>query len=265
MDFNSFGSSHLPTLVCIPGLLGGPEDFEAMLPGWSNRFHVMVLKPEHRNLGLNVSEKVMKEVSFNSSAEDIRDLLLKNNISQATLVGISLGGKVIYDFAMKFPAMFKAGIITDVGPGSFEESDLFQFVDQFVRNAPLHLPWQELKKHLADNIHDRSLKTLIQTQIFYPEKKPPAVWKTGMQNFSNMLQRQSIDNQIESLKKSDAALASQDRYFYILRASSYSGIGQTSLEAMRQMKSIRMIDVPSSTHFLHISHKDAVEEAVLKS
>lgn len=264
MDFDRYGRVGLPTLVCVPGLLGGPGDFEAMLPAWSNHFDIFVLKPEYRNISF-ATVKEMQEVSFNTTAEDIRNILLKNQISQALLVGISLGGKVIYDFAIKFPKMFIGGVVSDVGPGSFEESDLFKFVDNFVRNAPLHLPWPDFKKHLADHIPERSMRALIQTQVFYPDQKPPAIWKTGMQHFSAMLQRQAIDNQVQDLENADLHLYREGKFFKVLYGSAISGIGKSSLAVLQKLKSVRLNAVANSSHFLHISHRTILESAVLNA
>ncbi len=257
-----------PVLCCIPGLMGGPEDFNAMLEFLKDKFSLIIIDPNQERRtqeGLNLSVESMKAISYDSTAAGIKSLL--DDLyphSQYYFLGISLGGKVVYDFASRFPDSFAGGVITDVGPGPFSESDHFKVVEKIVDETDLNLPWPELKKQLVQNIPDKSLRILIQTQIHYPDKVPPAIWKTGMKNFEELLKRQSLDLQGSALIKVDQQLSSEKRFIDVLRCENNSGIGQKSLEEMRKLSFIRIHDIPDSTHFLHISHKDLIVEKVLK-
>lgn len=255
-----------PTLICIPGLLGGAEDFRHMLEAWRKRFRVLVFDPnaaQREAGGLNISEEVMKEISYNTTAEQIRDLMDAAKVEAAYLVGVSLGGKIVYDFGAKFPERFLGGLITDVGPGPFEDSLLHQFVHRVVNAAPLHLSWPDMKDYLRTSIPDRSLRSLIQTQISYPKIGGPAVWKTAMKNFGALLERQEIGHQFDRLEAVDEALASQSKFFKVMQAQYISGIGLNALPRMRRLRCVNLIPVPNSSHFLHVTHKERIAYEVL--
>jgi len=268
MHYDALGDPRRPPLVCIPGLLGGPENFLAMIPSWTEHFRVLVLDPHRvrREAGLTgLREESIREVSYDTTSGEIAEILRKEGIDRAFLTGVSLGGKVVYDFAAKYPEFFRGGVITDVGPGSFSRSELFLFVDGIVQNLNRHLPWTELKAELQSRIEDRSLRSLIQSQLFYPVRDQlPAEWKVGMRNFRSMLQRQGIDEQFEDLAKVDTRLAEQGHLFHVLHASRFSGISEDSLPRLRKLKAIQIEEVPASTHFLHITHKDLIVRTVLK-
>lgn len=267
MHVQSFGQPlPAPTLICVPGLLGGVEDFSGMLDTWQNHFHVLVLDPnfERREQGLsNLSVEVLQEISFASSAHDIAKAMDENQISKAYLAGISLGGKIVFDFAIHHPQRLLGAMITDVSPGPFADSELFQFVDQTVTRAPMHLPWSDMKVYLEENIKDRNLRSLIRTQIHYPQGNPPAVWKTGMANFEKMLNMQSINNQYEGLQAVDVALAQASTSLAILKAGSLSGISDPDFQKLQGFKSVDMMVVEEATHFLHVTHKDLIVEKTL--
>lgn len=266
MQFETFGNSNAPALVCIPGLLGGPEDFRNILEALEKYFFIIILDPnnERRQQGLaNLTEEVMKEISFNSTSGDIDSVLLEVKKEKAYLLGISLGGKIVYDFAIKYPHKFLGGVITDVGPGSFEQSDLYKFVDKIVQEINLNLTWPELKLDLQKKIPDRSMRSLIQTQISYPQQKPPGSWKTAMKNFREMLRRQSIDNQFEDFKKVDSLLQNEKSYIQVLHSGCYSGISAETLQLMQSLKSIKISMIPGASHFIHVTHKPLIQEKIL--
>lgn len=253
-------------IVCIPGLMGGPSDFAEMAPLWQTEYSVYITDPneERQELGINkLTEDVVQEISFDASATVIRDALLLNFPgSKFYFVGISLGGKIIFDFAIKFPENFLGAVITDVGPESFDKAPLFQAVYHLVKNADMSLPWHEMKQHLQTTIPDKSLRILIQSQLHYPEQKPPAVWKTAMENFKRMLQRQSIDEQQKDLAAIDGTLASENKFIYVLKADHLSGISQSCLEEMEKLECIKLVTVQSASHFMHVTNKDDILAAV---
>lgn len=267
MQFDILGNPEAPLLICVPGLLGGPEDFRQMLPAWMDHFCIIIPDPnaERREQGLNLDQETMQEVSFDSSAIEIRNALVEHAPGRPYyFAGISLGGKIVYDFALRFPEIFSGGVITDVGPGSFEDAELFQNVERDILATSLEMPWRELRQDLRTRIHDNNLRVLIQSQIFYPGGKPPGIWKTGMENFKALLQRQSIDDQFENFEKVDERLCNDRKWITVLHSANNSGISIQTLDKMRHLKSIKIKTLQDTSHFMHITHKSEIEEAVLK-
>ncbi len=84
-----------------------------------------------------------------------------------------------------------------------------------------------------------------------------------MKNFGDMLVRQSIDDQFEALNQIDPTLTARQSYFHVLTSTSYSGISPAALTQMQKLKAVKLKEVPNSSHFLHVSHKEIVQEMVL--
>lgn len=263
----SFGNKNGPIIVCVPGLLGGAEDFRDIIDPLIEHFHVLIFDPNagRRQFGLNgLTVQVMQEIQFDYSANEIADELPKYTKDPIFMCGISLGGKIVYDFAHKFPHLFKGAVITDVSPGSFGDSALFQFVEGLVLDLNLDQAWPELKKELRDRIPEPSLRSLIQSQLFYPTKKPPAAWKVGMKHFRALLQRQAMDEQFAALQNVEETLVGQGSFIHVLRAGTLSAIDADSFEKMTQMKIFKIYPLEGASHFIHITHKDDIQNLIKK-
>jgi pimeloyl-ACP methyl ester carboxylesterase len=266
--FTRLGNPEGPMLVCVPGLLGGPEDFANIIPPLFDKFQILIVNPiaQARETGLsNLSADVLSEVSYDSTSTDIYENLQKEYKSEAYyFLGVSLGGKVVYDFAIRYPHIFSGGLITDVGLSSFESSPLFKFVEQTVEGIDLNLPWPEMKSHLRKTIPENSLRVLIQTQVSYPDGKPPAKWKVGMQNFKSLLQGHAIDEQYEEFKKVNDTLEKRNSFIHVLKAETLSGISEEGYAQMQGLNSIKFHNYSNTSHFLHITHKEKIQELILK-
>ena len=266
MSFEIAGNPEGPALVCVPGLLGGPEDFRNMLDAWTEKFCIIILDPnaERRDEGLNLSAESMKEVSFDTSAIDIRNALVEHLPDRPYyFLGISLGGKIVYDFALRFPEIFSGGVITDVGPGSFEDAELFQNVERDILATSLEKPWAEVRQDLRTRITDRNLRIFIQSQIFYPKGQNTGIWKTGMENFKELLQRQSIDDQFENFEKVAPRLFEEKKFITVLHSDHNSGISKNTFEKMQKLPCLKIKTLSNTTHFMHVTHKSEIETAVL--
>lgn len=267
-QYKEFGDRKNPTLVCVPGLLGGPENFVAMVPPFMEQYHIIIFDPNVQKepvAGMSAEDlHHMRELSYNSTSADIAEALDEVGKEEAYLFGLSLGGKVVYDFAIRYPERVAGCIITDVGPGPFNKTDLYVFVETMVNDIQLTMPWPELKKIMAEMIPERNLRSMIQSQIHYPGGQPPGVWKTGMQSFPELLSRQKIDDQFEGLESVDEKLYREGRIIHVMQAEHLSGINADSLDRLKALKSIRLYPLMETTHFLHITHKDHILDYVAK-
>lgn len=270
MHFEEQGSRQNPTVVCVPGLFGGPTDFAAMRSLWENRLHLITLDPDRdrrKSATANIPVQEGDGTIFISTSAEIVKILDGLGKLNAFIVGVSLGSKVVFDFASKYPDRFAGGLSMDVGCGPFEDTDLYRFIDGMVDNLDLNTPFPEMKKLLQEMIPDRNLRTMIQTQLFYPEGKPPARWKAGMRHLgavlSETMKEQGIDAQFDGMEKVDQDLFKNRKFIQILRATSISAISQESIPRLAALKCLRMRTIEGSSHFLHVTHKDLVAQTVL--
>ncbi len=258
------GEKEAPLLVCVHGLMGGPQDFDQMVEGWKDKFHVIVLDllSDYRDQGIiKLSQEGASKVTFSGATEDIQEYLVNAFPGRSAYFnGISLGGKVVYDFAAKFPQLFLGGVVTDVGPGLIEDSDLYHFVEVVIPSINLNLPWPELKADIKEKIPEKNIRIMVQTQAYYPDRVPPAQWKPGIENLQGMLSGTSIKEQWYVLDE----LARHKARIIVLNAEFLSGTSHKDLERMRPCPSLDVRRIPAATHFLHITHRAEVVAATLE-
>jgi pimeloyl-ACP methyl ester carboxylesterase len=266
--FQQLGNPNGPILVCVPGLLGGPEDFREIIPNLLEKFNVLVVNPilQAREKGLNnLTSDFLKEVTYDTASSDIYEKLrLGFGDRGYYFFGNSLGGKAVYDFAIKYPQRFLGGLITDVGLASFETSPLYQFIENTVDGLDLNLPWSEMKAFLRANVPEKNLRIFIQTQLHYAGGKPPAKWKVGMAKFKDLLKGHSIDEQYAQYCPVNEKLIKQGSTIHVLKAEHLSGISDESYQQMQDLKSIKFYFHPGTAHFLHITHKSQIVDLLLE-
>jgi pimeloyl-ACP methyl ester carboxylesterase len=88
-------------LVLIPGFAAGHEIWSGQVGPLSRNFRVITFDPR----GIAASDKPEGPQSISLLAEDLAYLLLTLNIHSAHVLGVSFGGFVAQEFALKYPAM----------------------------------------------------------------------------------------------------------------------------------------------------------------
>lgn len=105
-----------PPVICIPGMTRNGKDF-AGLSSWLSSSH-RVLRPDLRGRGASEWSPDPLKYVHATYVEDLRRLLDHCDISQAILIGTSLGGVLAMRLAAASPNRVAAIILNDIGPGS---------------------------------------------------------------------------------------------------------------------------------------------------
>jgi pimeloyl-ACP methyl ester carboxylesterase len=132
-----------PALVLIHGMAGSSATWRYVLPALEE--HFTVIAPDLAGHG--ESEKPRGDYSLGAFASGIRDLMLALGHERATLVGQSLGGGVVMQFAYQFPERTERLVLVSSG-GLGEEVNLLLRL--------LALPGAELVLQVGCNdwVHD---------------------------------------------------------------------------------------------------------------
>ncbi len=255
------GDRELPLLVCVHGLLGGPGDFMNLRDAWAGKFCLVLvdMNAEFREGGLmKVTREGFGRLTYDDAADDVFEYLNREFPARsAYFVGISIGGKVVYDFSYAHPDLFMGAVISDVGLGQIPESDLYTFIEVTIPSINLNLEWDALKQEVASKVHERNTRVIIQTQLFYPDGKPPAQWKPGMEGLRGMLSGARIKEQWYVLDR-------LQKKIIVLRAGFLSGIPAKDIPRMTAHPCIEVRQVNGSAHFVHIQNKEVFQSTVLE-
>ena len=136
--FREEGRNNKETVVIIHGLYGSSDNWLTIGKKLGLTHHVYMV--DHRNHGR--SPKSDKH-SYELMKEDLASFFEKQNISTATVIGHSMGGKVAMYFAAEYPEKVNKLAVVDIAP-----KDYFQL--------------QEKSQYF---LHKNILESLIETQL----------------------------------------------------------------------------------------------------
>ncbi|MCG8427053.1 MAG: alpha/beta fold hydrolase [Chromatiales bacterium] len=151
LNYREYGSYHesRSTLVFLHGLLGSSVNWHGIVRALESDYHILV--PDLRNHGQSPHSD---DVSYQSMATDVAELLDDQGLESATLIGHSMGGKVAMWLALSQPQWIDQLAVVDIAPVSYPNrfSKLFealQSVDLANLESRQHAD-QQLARYLTD-------------------------------------------------------------------------------------------------------------------
>jgi 3-oxoadipate enol-lactonase len=109
--YTLLGPKGAPAIVLGHSLGSNSDMWGYQLPLLATRYRVLVYDlPGHGE-----SDPPVKEDSFDDLASDLATLLEHTGISQATLVGLSIGGMIAQHFALLYPDRLQAMVLCSTG------------------------------------------------------------------------------------------------------------------------------------------------------
>ncbi|MDW3219175.1 MAG: alpha/beta hydrolase [Acidimicrobiales bacterium] len=108
LEYEAFGSTDDPTLICLPGLgnqlLLFPVEFCESFVG--RGFHV--IRMDNRDAGLSSLTEPGDEYTLSDMAADVIAVLDDAGVDDAVVLGVSLGGMIAQTTAIEHPARVRA-------------------------------------------------------------------------------------------------------------------------------------------------------------
>ena len=104
-------------VVILHGLLGSSENWRAVSKRLSRTHRIYGV--DLRNHGQSPHSEIM---TYPVMADDLREFFERKGISEAHLVGHSLGGKVAMQLATSYPDRVKKLVVVDIAPKAYPPS-----------------------------------------------------------------------------------------------------------------------------------------------
>ena len=110
LHFKKIGEEGKP-LIILHGLFGMGDNWITIGKVLSIHYQFFIL--DLRNHGQSPHSE---HFSYKIMASDVADFIAENNLEGAFLIGHSMGGKVLMQLAIDFPAIYEKLIIVDIAP-----------------------------------------------------------------------------------------------------------------------------------------------------
>ena len=148
LHYKSFGEGK--PLLILHGFLGSLDNWQSIAKELAVNYQVYIL--DVRNHGKSFHDP---KHDYTSMVEDVRYFINHFGLSEVSLIGHSMGGKIAMSFALKYPLLVSNLVVVDIAP-------------------KVYLPGHEDILHALSNINPKKLKSrqeavdIISTYIHDP-------------------------------------------------------------------------------------------------
>lgn len=108
LNYKELGSGE--PLIILHGLLGSLDNWQTLARQYAEQYHVYYI--DQRNHGRSPHTDTH---SYPEMVEDLKEFMEQQGLDSAHLLGHSMGGKVVMEFALKYPDKVKSLIVADMG------------------------------------------------------------------------------------------------------------------------------------------------------
>lgn len=116
--YKKYGEQGQPLLI-LHGVFGMLDNWHSLSTKFAEQFRVYAI--DLRNHGHSPHSD---EMSYSLMADDIKELMDKENLEECILLGHSMGGKVAMQFASMYPEKLDALIVADIAPKRYKPGHL---------------------------------------------------------------------------------------------------------------------------------------------
>jgi esterase len=243
---SEIGEAPNPPLVILHGLFGSGENWRSIARLLADQFHVIVL--DLRNHGQSGHAA---EMSYEQLATDVAQTLEAMEISSASVLGHSMGGKTAMHLALHHPALVQRLIVVDIAPRAYRPGHLH--IIEGMSNLDLQQvrSRKEALQQLEKNIPDRRIllfliKNLVQENAGHR-------WKVNLNGIRDNYAL--IIGGIESFDPYEGPVL-------FIRGSESDYVSDTDLETARAYFPDADFVTLEGGHWIHVDDPEGFVEAV---
>ncbi len=163
LHYRKYGSGQ--PMIILHGLFGQSDNWNSLAKQFAeNGFEVYCA--DQRNHGLSPHSDVW---TYKAMSEDLHELILENNLKNSILIGHSMGGKTVMQYALDHPGEVDKLIVVDMAPKQYplhHQSVLqaLQAVDFSVVKTR-----KEVENVLSEFISDDGTRQFLLKNIYWKE------------------------------------------------------------------------------------------------
>lgn len=109
LNYKTFGEGE--PLIILHGLFGSLDNWITLAKKFADNYKVYIV--DQRNHGLSFHDDAW---DYDVMAEDLCEFMSTEQLDKALLIGHSMGGKTVMNFAVKYPEKVDKLIVADIGP-----------------------------------------------------------------------------------------------------------------------------------------------------
>jgi pimeloyl-ACP methyl ester carboxylesterase len=190
LNFKTYGNG--PALIILHGLFGSLDNWVSHAHALENEYSVYLL--DQRNHGKSPHNEVF---TYTSMAEDLHEFMNDEGISYAHLLGHSMGGKTVMEFAGLYPERIEKLIVADMGVKKYRphHEDVLKAISGL--DLPSLQTRKEAEAFLMENLNNDKAVVQFLLKGLAREIKGDFKWKfnypTILAHYDNILQGVTLE------------------------------------------------------------------------
>ncbi len=179
LNYKQFGEGK--AFIVLHGLFGSSDNWQTHGKKLAEYFNVYLV--DQRNHG---ESGWSDEFSYDIMADDLHELIQKNNLKEIILMGHSMGGKTAMRYAQKYPEMVEKLIVVDMGVKEYPISH--DGIIEGLKSIDLSVVDSrgDASKQLSKHINNRSVRQFLLKNLYWKEKGQLA-WQINLPVLDNKL------------------------------------------------------------------------------
>lgn len=130
LNYKQYGEGGTPLLI-LHGLFGSLDNWHTL----ANKFgeHFVVYTIDQRNHGKSPHSN---EFNYDVLAADIQEFIKEHQLGKVSVLGHSMGGKTVMQFALTYPELVHKLLIADIAPRAYDVHHTREI--EALKNMPIH-------------------------------------------------------------------------------------------------------------------------------
>lgn len=164
LNFKKYGDSGFPLLI-LHGLLGSLDNWSTLGKSFAEQFQVYII--DQRDHGKSPHSD---ELSYPNMVADLKEFMDDHQIESCYLLGHSMGGKTVMNFAVQFPHMVEKLIVVDIAPRSYPVHHHQILEGLSAVNFDQVTSRNEVEEVLTPYIPEFTVRQFLMKNLFWVEK-----------------------------------------------------------------------------------------------
>lgn len=234
--------------IILHGLFGLSDNWFTLGKSLSEKYEVILV--DLRNHGQSPHSS---HFTYNAMCQDLLDLYEELNISEAIMLGHSLGGKVAMQFALDNPEKVEKLIVVDISP----KPTPLRHLD--IINTMLDIDFEKLKtrseveQQLEKTIKSKQVRQLLMKNLYWADKTRLA-WKLNIF---------AINDNLDEIFKEIISINPFNKPILVVKGALSDYITKEDLSQIKVLfPEFKISIIENAGHWVHSDNPSAFMEAV---
>lgn len=183
LSYRHMGGEGNPPLVVVHGLLGSSRNWSTVGKALAEHYEVFVV--DVRNHG---ESPHVDGMAYADLVDDLRALIERLGLSDVTLLGHSLGGKVAMAYAVRYATEVRALFVVDIAPKDYRPHHTDEFAAMLELDLDTLKSRKQADEQLSVKVPDWGMRQFLLTNL----QRTPADGFAWSVNLTALAEAQSI-------------------------------------------------------------------------